>query len=231
MDISLNIDVSAALHRISEVVDTSDPRVRSSIASALNYATRDLRKESKKILINDMGFPAKRTRDSQFSTTRASTSKLQTTLFISGSPIPMVEFSGVSSDRGSIKVKYIDGSIRSGSDKFFRRTNWHKVQSTYDKAYRSGKPVPTRDGMPLNFLNKKNADRETIMIVKGTESIKPGSKSAFSGVRGAMIDNSDEMFGVSIATGINLPKFEVKYDVFESSILQRRFEEKLGELL
>jgi hypothetical protein len=230
MTVKLYLDVDAALYKIGRVVDSTDPKVKSKIATAINYATRDLRKETRSILKNEMGFPSKRMRENQFSTKRASAANLESTLYVEGSPIPIVEFGGLNESSSGLHVKYTEKAITAGTGSFFQRTDWHKIQRDYNRRYANGESVPTKNGRPLDFLNKKNADRVTIMETSRDDVKSAGSSSAFNGVLPYRAE-TDEVYGVSVATGIMLPKFEAKYDVYDNQVIQKKFEDKLMELL
>lgn len=230
MNVVIKIDVPAAIRRMQKEVDLNDPRARSAIASALNYAARGVRSKARSILTNDLGFPSKRVRNSQFSTERANPARLKTTLYISGSPVPMIEFDGLRLSDDGIQVKYTDKLIKPGKGSFFQKTDWHKVQRTYDKQFAEGKAM-TRNGRPLNFLEKKNADRVAIMESNSDKRLVPGSSSAFKGIEGATRTETDEVFGVSIATAVTMDKFDDKYDIYESNVIEKMFQDKLSELL
>ncbi len=200
------------------------------MASALNYAARGIRTRSREILRDDLGFPSKRVRNSQFSTERANPARLRTTLYISGSSVPIIEFNGLRLADDGIHVKYTDKTIRPEKGSFFQKTDWHKVQRTYDRQFAEG-TARTNRGRPLNFLDKKNADRVAIMESNSDQRLVPGSSSAFKDIEGATRTKTDEVFGVSIATAVTMDKFEEKYDIYESTVVQKMFEDKISELL
>lgn len=230
MTIQLTIDVDAALRKLIGAFDPNDPKLKSKIASAMNFAARDLRKKSQSILKQDMGFPTRRVNNGNFSQQRASRSSMETTLFVTGAPIPMVEFDGVR-EGAEIHVKYTDRTISAGSGNYFQRTSWQKVQQTYNQRRAAGLPVTLNNGKPLDFLDKKNADRVAIMETSRDSKKDPGARSAFKGMQGVQRAETDEVFGISAATGIMMPKFGKQFDIYDNGALQDRFESKLAELL
>lgn len=219
------LDTTLISNLLKDLDLKSQKQLQSKVATALNYATRHIRKESVSIMRKDLGLPRNRLTDRQFKLVRAKPDmEMEATLYVTGTPIPLVEFDGVKYDEDSITTKYTSKAIKAKADFEFRETNWFKIQAANDARVRAG------DDRQLNFLDKKNAARKYISVISLHGRKDAGSSSAFKGSKyGTSIH--DEMFGISASAAIAMQMFQDKFDIYDQKIIQRDFDDKLDELL
>lgn len=228
--ITFSIDINEALNKLPQSIDKK--KLDSAVVRALNKASRNLRSDAIKTLRDDLGFPTKGTSPRNFKQKNASISDLEVVLKVNGAPIPLIDFKGVSINSKFITTKYTDKYITpSEGFKYFRVTDWGKVQSEYNARFASGKASVTKsDGSPLDFGRKKNANRTTIQQVSDQFQTPKSSASALFDANIKRRREMDEAFGISAATGITMSKFNVKFIEIENK-LQADFEDELVNLL